>query len=471
MRLTFLGIVLLSLFACDSKSSKLTKISGQIVSPHADKIILLQDGKTIDSVPLKKDGRFSYEFQLKEEGVFFFRHHLETQMLYLKPGDSLVFRLNTIDFDESLTFGGDSSKENNFLIEHFLENEKNNNLILSYYKIEPIDFVFKTDSIREQRINQLKKLEATHKLTPYFKEIATKTLEVEYYDMRERFAFLMRKYFPQKALSIDNGYYAYRDEVNFDDKSMMNHIGYLRFLDNYLKNESTKHCPILAEDMECWNLNTYDNLKRRIQLVSELLSDESLKLRFYNRFISRELILASTQSEIDDALEVVENINFSTEQEKYLTKLADFQRAFLVDSNIGHIDLMNIEGESVAIKDISVDKPMLIYVWSTSSPNFYAKRFEQINKLKLSFPEIEYVGINIDYMQPKVWGKVLKNNPEMLGNQFQIIGQDTHKELYANYLNKLLFLTPDGTIKKGELMLNNINAETLIAEFITSFNK
>lgn len=464
----YVFLVLIALFcSCESKNNTSTRIGGQIISPLSDRLTLLKNGEVIDSIILQKDGKFNYEFDLAEEGVFFFRHQNETQMLYLKPGDSLVMRINTVEFDESLTFGGDSSKENNFLIEHFLENEKNNQLILSYYKIDPSEFIFKSDSIRAERLKSLDKLEQSEFLTPFFKEIAYKTINVEYFDMRERYAFLIRKYFNEKSTLIDEDYFAYRKEVDFDDKSMMNHFGYLRFLDNYFKNQSTLDCPPLSEDRYCWNLNSYHNLKKRIALVAEKLDDEVLKFRFFNRFISREIILATSEEDINDALDVVKSLEFSKEKKDYLKKLANFQTAFLVHKHIGHLTLHNTANDVVRIDDILQGKPSVIHVWSTNSPNFYNARFSLIKDLEKKYPEVNFIGINIDFQNPNAWKKVL-SKLDLNAHQYQVIGQDDNKDLYANYLNKVLFVSSDATIYNGEMLLNSLHIESLLVEFLNT---
>lgn len=467
MRVFIFSLLILLICSCEFSNRTTTKIGGQIINPLDGKITLLKDGEVLDSIMLASDGKFNFDFDLTEEGVFFFRHQHETQMLYLKPGDSLVLRINTVEFDESLTFGGDSSKENNFLIEHFLENEKNNQLILSYYKISPTDFIFKSDSIRNERLKQIEKLEQQENLTPFFKNIALKTIDLEYFDMRERYAFLIRKYFHEKASFIDDQYFAYRKNVNFDDKTMMNHFGYLRFLDNYFKNQSTLNCPSIDEDRYCWNLNSYHNLKKRIELVSELLEDEVLKFRFFNRFISREIILATTDEDINDALNVVNNLDFSKEKKQYLTKLANFQTSFLVNKNIGHLQLLNTEGDTVKIANILNGKPSLLHIWSSSSPSFYNARFTQINDLKAKYPEVNFISINIDFQRPEVW----KNTLPKLGDDkhhYQVVGLDSHKDLYANYLNKVLFISSDATVRHGEMLLNSLGIESLLVAFLNT---
>ena len=57
--------------------------------------------------------------------------------MYLEPGDSIMLRVNTLKFDESLTYTGKGSAKNNFLTELFLLNEAADQQIVSFYRLEP----------------------------------------------------------------------------------------------------------------------------------------------------------------------------------------------------------------------------------------------------------------------------------------------------------------------------------------------
>ena len=78
----------------------------------------------VDSLKLDDKNRFLTKLDNHKNGLYKFYHNREYQYINLEKGDSLLLRLNTFAFDESLFFTGKGAEKNNFYIELFLLNEK-----------------------------------------------------------------------------------------------------------------------------------------------------------------------------------------------------------------------------------------------------------------------------------------------------------------------------------------------------------
>ena len=100
-----------------SKKRDYTYIGGEIVNPNVDYVILFSEKGVGDTVKLDRNNRFIYKVKNLKDGIYSFKHNPENQLILLEKGDSLLFRLNTFEFDESLVFSGDGARKNNFLIE------------------------------------------------------------------------------------------------------------------------------------------------------------------------------------------------------------------------------------------------------------------------------------------------------------------------------------------------------------------
>ena len=120
----FFLAISLSFFSCEKdKKASLDGnafFGGEIINPNSNFVVILKENKVLDSVYLDQNNRFSYIFKNFEPGLFRFYDGKEFQSVLIQPNDSLMFRLNTIEFDESLVFTGIGEKENNFLIDLFL---------------------------------------------------------------------------------------------------------------------------------------------------------------------------------------------------------------------------------------------------------------------------------------------------------------------------------------------------------------
>ena len=92
---------------CNSNgdNSDIAYIGGEIVNPKNNSVILYNTkGKVADTFELDANNRFIHKISNLQPGLYSIRHGGEYQMVLLEPNDSIMFRLNTYDFDESLVF-------------------------------------------------------------------------------------------------------------------------------------------------------------------------------------------------------------------------------------------------------------------------------------------------------------------------------------------------------------------------------
>src|SRR5699024_7729254 len=211
----------------------------------------------IDSVPLDGNNQFFYYFDQSKAGFYTFRHnynsHYETQMFYVEPGDSLQFRLNTRDFDNSLMYSGTGAAKNNFLMDLFNENRDNTKILLQYF-LEPHVFNEKTDSINENQKARLKTLFEKKKVSPRFNKIAKTLIDFGKYNLHERYRFILTRFRPELKEELPKGFLAYRDTVNFNNKTLQTYYTYQYFLDDYLRNRTIDECIKIHEPGNCFDL-------------------------------------------------------------------------------------------------------------------------------------------------------------------------------------------------------------------------
>ena len=107
-KLLLLFTLILITFSCKNENEtapKLAWVGGEIVNPIGDYVLIYRGEQLIDSVKLNDSNFFLYKAENIEAGLYSFSHK-EFQVFYLEPTDSLMLRVNTIDFDESLSFTG-----------------------------------------------------------------------------------------------------------------------------------------------------------------------------------------------------------------------------------------------------------------------------------------------------------------------------------------------------------------------------
>ena len=468
--LLFLSISLL-LFSCndDSKDNNpsSTHIGGEIVNSNEAYLTLEKDGYFIDSIPIKKNGEFSYNLDDSNftPGLYTFRHSPEGQVFYIEKGDSLLFRLNTKDFDESLMYTGDKAEENNFLMEMYLLNEKDNELIYSYYKISPEKFAKKTDSIKNLRMKQLTSLKEENEFSPDFISLAKKSIEYEFYDLRERYAYLINKYFNEFRNKIPKEFFSYRNDANFNDKKLQSYYIYQRFLDNYLKNKAIERCVSQPNSTDCFNTNSVKNLKNRLIISDSIFKIKSLRNRFITRFAKKQINTARNKQQIDSTLKLIKSFDFPTENYKELVNLSKLQKNYFVGSDVSQSKLIKPNAEKIILQDI-LSKPTISFTWSIYKAA-HPKQHQRVNELRNRYPEINFLGINIDEEESyQLWVKILDNFDYNKDYEVKIRDRGKNIEFYKNFSNKVLLINKEGIIEKSNLNIFDPNFENQLLEYL-----
>lgn len=465
--LTLLFLCCVVLFtACKDNTTKSNSIfiGGQINNPEADYVVISRENETVDTLYLNKKNQFGQDFQNLEGGIYTFKHPPESQIMYMEPGDSILIWLNTMSFDESLNFSGVGAEKSNFLLDMFLKNQKNNDLILTYHKIEPQEFAKITDSIKAQRHKELETLREKTRFSDEFLKIARASIDYEYYDLRERYTFLVKKYYRGLAEKIPDDFHDYRQRIDFNNEQLQDYYIYTNFIDDYLRTKSIEHCEEQHSDRKkCYNLNSYNNIKRRIVLIDSLSQIESLKNEFIDRLAVQAITMAESESRIDSILDLLKKIDYS--RLKSAENLGKIQRDYFVGNSIADVKAENTKGEIIKYGDI-LKKPTVTYGWSIYAPAHHRWQHGIIADLKEKYPELDFLGINVDLGEREEWLRTIENYGYDKDDEFQIAKRVASKATYKKYLNKVLFVNEEGIIVRGDVRLGSPEFEEEILEFL-----
>ena len=151
LRILFIVFLPMFIAGCDTNAPcNSTYFGGNIINPKSDYVVLYKNEIPLDTFFLDKNNSFLGEIPALHEGLYNFKHGEEEQYIYLNPKDSLLIRLNTWRFDETLVFSGIGAERNNLLIDSFLESERDKKVFYEYYDLSPSDFNSKI--IQSERI-------------------------------------------------------------------------------------------------------------------------------------------------------------------------------------------------------------------------------------------------------------------------------------------------------------------------------
>ncbi|MFZ3575459.1 hypothetical protein [Tenacibaculum finnmarkense] len=436
-------IPLLILFiGCNSsKTPKITYFGGKIINPKSNYITLSDNYTFNDTIYLKKDNSFLGNYKHLKKGLYVFGHATEHQYVYLEPQDSLLFRLNTWSFDESLVFSGKDANRNNILIEAFLETEQDDKNFEKLYQLSQHDFLIKIDSIKkikEQKFITFKKRNK-EKASKEFLEILKVALFYPVYTYSEQYAIKnFNKKTPEKLV---DSYFDYRADINLKKDSLI-------FFSPYYALTIDK----LYNDVYLEKGNSVNFTRNLLNNIDASISSEEIK----NKLLYNTVIRHFFKEPNDENKTFFEffKLNTNIEQKKNMQRLVNDLKLLNTGDKLPDFNLIASTGETKRISKLIKGKSAVILFkdykyasddWISSRTNFLIK----------NNPNVTFIVVN------------LCNNFKRYTKKIAIKHQYTlpEKSLVCNFSSskfpRMLLIDKQGIIKNGytSLSAKNINKQ------------
>lgn len=402
-----LGLTLLSFLACGKNSSDCAAVffGGEIVNPTSDFVVLYHNDTYVDSVKLDDNNRFSFNLEGIEEGLYHFDHTPELQYVYLQGGDSLLIRLNTLEFDESLVFSGKGSEINNFLIEMFLAYENEEPLVYDYYSLDPDAFNQKIDSLKATKISHLKELETDHgQFTG--KELAMAKASIDYnsYLYREKYPFYHKKRTGEETIhDLSTSFYEYRNHIDLNNKDLTYFRPYFDFMKWHLGNVSYMSC---MENCHTGKLPISDRLhfnKHKLHLVDSLVKENELRDILFRNIAVDYLLKEHNPSEESQAfIEKFRTLSSSDGHKKEIDQLYAGIKSLQPENSLPNIEVKDSDNNVVYLKDVvNKKKTTVFYFWTADQKGHFKNITQHIAQLEKKHPEYTFIGINLKTSYPQ----------------------------------------------------------------------
>ena len=446
---TYFIIVFFAFFtSCKNNKVSYAYFTGQIANTKEKSIHLLKNNHEIYNTTLNSNNNFFIKIDSVKEGLFSFKHGNEIQYFYLEPKDSLVMRLNTWDFDESLIFSGKGAVKNNYLMHLFLENEKQEKLFYKYYNLNEEDFKHKTDSLLQIKLLSLKQFKENNtKTSKKFEDLIFLAIYYPIYTQMEKFADRKQK----NGQKLSASFYSYRKNVKINRKNFTDFYAYRNYVKNYFinkankiafkKNEKSNSLILLNQiNKELQNSDFKDDLLQNATL--NCILDENCNFNKKQKAINIFYNNCKNTKKIQE----IKNINNSMQ---YIQKGNKLPKLTLVDYN----------GKSFVINKNSLNKNTVIYFWPKERPRilYMLKRLKYLEK---KYTDINFIGID-SQLDTYNWKSYLKNNHLNVKNQFKLKSQNA-KNWFCNELPRAILIDKNGFIKNDFSYLAQNDFEKLL---------
>jgi hypothetical protein len=429
-------------------------IGAEIINPSNDYVLLFNPKDEVDTLYLDSKNRFLHKITNFQPGLYTFTHGGEFQWILLEPKDSLLVRINTIDFDESLVFTGNGARKNNYLIKTFLENEAENQKFRQFCQLEPENFEHVLDSIRKSKFEDLNKFLDQKEYSDLFKTIAETSINYNYYANKEIYPF---GYYGYGNLihfkDLPNDFYDFRKDIDYNLEDLSEFYTYNKFLYSHFNNlalqkfyKTATHDDIFDSKSVIYNLE-------KLNLIDSLVSSEMIKnnlLKFTTRdFISTNEDSSETQQMLTSFLQ-----KSSSEKDKEIINDLAFSIKGLKRGNkLPYLRLVDYNDQEFALDSI-ITKPTVIYFWSSTFPLQMRNSHYKVKQLKSKYPNIDFIGININDDDLTHWKEILNKYEFSVTNEYQFKSPlEAQEALAINSVNKSILVGKDSKIINSNVLI------------------
>jgi len=453
-QLLVLILIITTFFGCNNNENSCGQayIGGEIINPNNDYLILYDDTAAIDTLYLDENNRFSYPIEALNPGLHSFVHGGEYQVVIIEPTDSIMIRLNTFDFDESLVFSGKGSKKNNYLINLFLSLEKDDHLVYELSKLEPLLFQEKLDSIKAKNYNNLNEFRQKHTTSELFDKVAKVAIDYNYYTHKELYPH--RHFGMNMAIDINalpKSYFDFRKDIDYNDEELKDFYPYYNFLFPHFNNLALEKY-YKAEESSQFNRNSIDYNLIKLEIMDELIQSEAIKnilLRYSTRnYLSNNTSFKDAEILFDSYMKK----NTSKDNSEYITNLYTTLKRLQKGNKLPELEVLNYKNQVSTLNTV-IEKPTVLYFWSSANKYHFKNSHNKVEFYKENHPDIDFISININSNNYSAWKRMLKQNYLDLDQEYRFNNPQIGKKLLAiHYINKVII-----TDKNGFIVVPNAN--------------
>ncbi len=425
-------------------------IGGEIINPKNNSVVLYNTkGKVADTFLLDGNNRFIHKITNLQSGLYSIRHGGEYQMVLLEPNDSIMFRLNTHDFDESLVFTGNGAKKNNYLIKTYIANEKEAKKLSKYAQQEPEIFSAFIEKRKEKRLNEFHSfLEQNENVeTPFFKSVIEANINYNAFADKEIYPFA---YFGNNKLThikdLPENFYLHRSIVDYNATHLSNFFSYNRFLSSNIENLATHSYYDSNPYHSKFDRHALNYNKSKLDLIDSLIADETIK----NNLLKYKAIdyISHNHTELDAKKLLDYYLTKSTNEDDkvYMKELVSNLKLLRRGNPLPNLTVVNYNDSEHLLTSI-ISKPTIIYFWSSNYKSQYRNSHYMVKKLKSVFPDMDFISINLNDNDDKYWKKIINNYDFSKHNEFKFKdSKSSRKTLAVSYLNKAIVVDENSTI-------------------------
>lgn len=455
---TFLVPILALLSSCKNEfksNDYVAYFGGEIVNPNSSYVLFCKDNEVIDSIKLDKNNRFFVQFDSLAPGLYTFKHEPEYQYVYFDKNDSLMVRVNTRDFDNSLIFCGRGDQKNNFLIEQYLKTEKDKNVIFGAFEKDIEEFTKTVDSSYQLATTFYNTKKQELNWSDEFDVYAKAALDFPYYSRRELYPTIHKMRTGNDVFEkIPQNYYDFRKKVDCNNAVLSDFSPFVMYLSHMLNNMGAinYHNHYTEVDLA---LKTNIN---KMNIADTLIKNEKVKNTILNNIAFTYLLEDQNMVNNQTFLATYHKISTDKSQKNEITKIGNAIQLLKKSKVLPNVVLLDTNGKEVNSSSFT-NKKTVIFFWTANA----VSHFEAVHKKVLDFqkkhPDYQFVGINLNDTQEEWKGIMSKYKFKGITELRCADFEDLKSKWVITKIHRTIILGDKGLIKNAFTNIFELNFE------------
>lgn len=324
------------------------------------------------------------------------------------------------------------------------------------------------DSINDARIKRLKKIASTDNFQDEFVENAVKILNFNSWSTLERYA--STHYGKNEILRSDvlpSNFYSYRRDLEICNTDLLNNYAYRPYITAHLSNLALYNCARKHGTGKTVDRNGLEYRKEKLHVIDSLFTDSELKGLFAGIETRNFIRSRKNADEINQLVVKFLDISQDEELNNEITKMAATYINLDPGNKLPDFDLYEFNKEITNLSS-QVNGLSVLFYWSIKNESYALRIHRKVNELRMKYPEINFIGVNLDQPQTNVWSETSEKFGFKKSSEFQLVdNQSINKQLALRNDNRSMVIAPELVILDPNINLFHYQIETTLLGYLS----
>ena len=429
---------------------------GKVVNPNNRYVLFCKDSKVLDTIVLNPDNTFFKKFDSLTPGMYSFKHEPEYQYVYFDKNDSLMIRVNSQEFDESVTFCGRGDEKNNFLMELFLKNEQDRGVMFTVFDENIPQFNAKIDSAFQSKQKFYDKKKESIGWDENFDQYAKAMLEFFHYSKKELYPVVHKMRTGENIESqLSDNFYDFRKTIDFNNKKFTNFSPFVRYLSNMMNNLSTNEKWSNRSEID----QAFLTSSRKLQIADSLFTNEKIKNTVLDNIAFTYLLEDQNIVNNKKFLDKYHSLSTDKNQHNEIKKIGDAIQLLKENNPLPDATLIDFNNKKIPLHAV-IKKKTVLFFWTKNLESHFVAAHKRVLDLQKKHPDYDFVSICVDENHAK-WQSILKNYNFDGIREYRVANFDDVKDRWVvNKIHRTMVLNANGTINNAFVSLFDVNFES-----------